>query len=69
MKRILSLLAFTLLLNSCDDGNLTQENISFDTVSVQKCATNQLLYKLKDNEALILKLQALLFQQKQLRRH
>ena len=53
MKRILSLLAFTLLLNSCDDGNLTQENISFDTVSVQKCATNQLLYKLKDNEALI----------------
>ena len=46
-------MAFTLLLNSCDDGNLTQENISFDTVSVQKCATNQLLYKLKDNEALI----------------
>ena len=53
MKRILSLLAFTLLLNSCDDGNLTQENISFDAVPVQKCTTNQLLYKLKDNESLI----------------
>lgn len=53
MKRILSLLAFSLLLNSCDDGNLTQEDISFDTVPVQNCTTNQLLYKLKDNEALI----------------
>ena len=53
MKRILSLLAFTLLLNSCDDGNLTQENISFDAVPVQKCTTNQLLYKLKGSESLI----------------
>ena len=53
MKKILGILVFTLALNGCDDGNLTQENISFDTVTVQKCATNVLLYKLKDNEALI----------------
>ena len=53
MKRILSLLAFAFLLNSCDDGNLTQEDISFDAVTVQKCTTNPLLYKLKDNESLI----------------
>lgn len=53
MKRVLSLLVFAIFLNGCDDGDLIQENISFDAVTVQKCATNQLLYKLKDNEALI----------------
>ena len=53
MKRIITLLALSLLVNSCDDGDLTQENISFDAVTVQRCTTNALLYKLKENEALI----------------
>ena len=53
MKRILSFLAFALLFNSCDDGDLTQDDISFDAVTVQTCNTNPLLYKLKDNESLI----------------
>lgn len=61
MKRILSLLVFTLLLNGCDDGNLTQENISFDAVSVQKCTTNLLLYKLKADEALIFEANGITF--------
>ena len=53
MKRIIGLLIFTLCLNSCDDGDLIQEDISFDTVGVQQCASNSLLYKVKDSEALI----------------
>lgn len=61
MKKILSLLVFTLVLNSCDDGDLTQENISFDAVEVQKCTTNQLLYKLKDNESLIFEATKIVF--------
>ena len=53
MKKIISLVIFALFLNACDDGDLTQENISFDTVKIQKCDANSLLYKIKDNEALI----------------
>ena len=66
MKKILGILVFTLALNGCDDGNLTQENISFDTVTVQKCATNVLLYKLKDNEALIFEATGITFPTEQL---
>ncbi|RVT73455.1 hypothetical protein EOD40_14520 [Flavobacterium sufflavum] len=55
MKRALSLLFLLALLNACDDGNLTQEDISFDEVSTQSCSTNNILYKLKEQEALLLK--------------
>ena len=53
MKKIIGLFLITTLLNSCDDGDLTQENINFDAVAVQKCTQNSLLYKLNENEALI----------------
>lgn len=53
MKKIIGLFLITALLNSCDDGDLTQENINFDAVAVQKCTQNSLLYKLNENEALI----------------
>lgn len=57
MKRITCLLAFVLLLNSCDDGNLIQEDIDFESVTTtQSCSTNDLIYKLKDKEALILEI-------------
>jgi hypothetical protein len=56
MKRVISLLIFVLLLNGCDDGNLTLETISFDNLATQSCSENEILYKLKDKEALILQI-------------
>ncbi len=60
MKKALSLFVILTLFNSCDDGNLTQEEISFDEVATQSCSntssTNTLLYKLKDKEALIMEI-------------
>lgn len=56
MKRALSLLALLALLNGCDDGDLTQEDISFDEVSTQSCSTNDIIYKLKEKEALLLEI-------------
>lgn len=54
MKRVLSLLVFVMLLNGCNDGNLVLETISFDNVATQSCSTNNLIYKLKPTESLIL---------------
>ncbi|OAB27219.1 hypothetical protein SAMN05444395_104140 [Flavobacterium fryxellicola] len=53
MKRVLSVLVFALFLNSCDDGNLIQEDINFEDVAAQKCASNTIIYKVKDSEALL----------------
>ncbi|MDO8316300.1 MAG: hypothetical protein Q7T12_02130 [Flavobacterium sp.] len=53
MKRVLSLLVFSMFLNGCDDGDLIQEDINFEDVTAQKCTTNSIIYKLKDSEALI----------------
>ena len=54
MKRVLGLLVFAVLLQGCDDGNLTQEDINFETATMQSCSTNNLIYKLNKTEALIL---------------
>lgn len=60
MKKVLSLLVLLAFINACDDGNLTQEDISFDQVNTQRCtntsSNNTLLYKLKDQEALIMEI-------------
>lgn len=56
MKKALSLFVLLTLFNSCDDGNLTQEDISFDDVSVQTCTNNDIIYKLKEQEALIMEI-------------
>lgn len=50
------MLVFVLLLNGCDDGNLTLETISFENTTTQSCSTNNLIYKLKDKEALLLEI-------------
>ena len=50
------MLIFVLLLNGCADGNLTLETISFDKTTTQSCSTNNLIYKLKDKEALLLEI-------------
>lgn len=47
---------FALLLNSCDDGDLIQEDISFEDASTQSCSTNNIIYKLKEKEALLLEI-------------
>src|SRR3970282_2673984 len=56
MKRLLGLLVFTLLLNSCDDGDLTLETISFEDATTESCTTKNIIYKLKDKESLLLEI-------------
>ena len=49
-------------MSACSDGELQIENIDFDDVALQVCGTpttdTQLLFKLKESEALILELQS-----------
>lgn len=56
MKRIVGLLVLLLLLNGCDDGNLVLETINFEDAITQSCSTNNILYKLKKKEALLLEI-------------
>ena len=56
MKRVFGLLVFVLLINGCDDGNLTLETIDFANVATQSCTDNNILYKLKEKEALLLEI-------------
>ena len=53
MKRVFSLLLLVLLLNGCDDGDLTLETIDFEDATTQSCSTNDIIYKLKEKEALL----------------
>lgn len=54
MKYFLTLFISVLLLTGCDDGNLITENFVFETATIQKCADSNILYKINDQEALIL---------------
>ncbi|MBX9807097.1 MAG: hypothetical protein K2X95_04805 [Flavobacteriaceae bacterium] len=56
MKRVLSLLILILLFNGCDDGNLTLETIDFANTTTQSCTENNIIYKLKEKEALLLEI-------------
>jgi hypothetical protein len=56
MKRFLGLLICIVALNSCDDGDLILEDINFEDVDTQSCSTNDILYKLKEKEALLLEI-------------
>lgn len=56
MKRVVSILVLVMLLNGCDDGNLTQEDINFEDITTQSCSINNILYKLKDKESLLLEI-------------
>ncbi len=53
MKKILGLLAFVLLLNGCNDGDVKVQNISFENVVASSTCSN-LVYKIKGNETLII---------------
>ena len=61
MKRFLGILICALAFNSCDDGDLILEDINFDDVDTQSCSTNNILYKLKEKEALLLEISKSVF--------
>jgi len=63
MKNTVFLLALLMLvLNACDDGDLTIETLDFDDVSIANCGTattdTRIFFKISGNEALILQLQS-----------
>lgn len=61
MKKIFSIFFLAVILNSCDDGDLTQETINFDSVTAQKCNTTNIIYKVKENEALLIDASQIIF--------
>lgn len=58
MKKYACLLLFALLLNGCDDGDITVETLDFKDIKSASCdpTTNKLLYKIKNQESLLLQL-------------
>jgi hypothetical protein len=56
MKRFIGVLVCVFALNGCDDGNLILETINFEDATTQSCTTNDILYKLKEKEALLLEI-------------
>ena len=55
MKKLIVLVASVFMLQACDDGDITLESFNFDTVAVQNCSDNNLVFKINDNELLLLK--------------
>lgn len=60
MKKILGLLFLILLVNSCDDGDATVQNITFDETNAQTCSVAgeplELIYRITENRVMILKI-------------
>ena len=54
MKKYLGLLLLVLLINSCDDGYVTVQDISFESVAAANCG--QIVYKIKSNQILLIKI-------------
>jgi len=54
MKRFLGILICVLAFSGCDDGDLIVDNIDFSSVTTSSCSDNNLIFKLKQSEALIL---------------
>jgi hypothetical protein len=61
MKRFLGILICVIAFSSCDDGDLVVDKIDFSAVKTESCTTNNLLYKLNENESLILNVPAATF--------
>jgi hypothetical protein len=62
MKKLVISALFLLAITSCDDGNIKVQSINFEDVTAQKCGVNNLIYKLKDSEALILEIPSTAFE-------
>ena len=56
MKKIIGLFAFMFLLNGCDDGDLIIETIDFADVIADNCTNNNIVYKIKENELLLIEI-------------
>jgi hypothetical protein len=54
MKKLIVLVASIFMLQACDDGDITLESFNFDTVNIQKCSNNNLIFKINGNELLLL---------------
>lgn len=61
MKRFLGIVCAFFLLNGCDDGDLTVENINFEDVDTKSCTEKEILFKLKPKEALLLEIDSSAF--------
>lgn len=53
MKKVFTIF-LTLVLLSCDDGDITLQSFAFESQTVQKCSDNNLIFKIKDDELLLI---------------
>lgn len=53
MKKLFVLVASVFMLQACDDGDITLQSFNFGTASIQKCSNNNLIFKTKGKELLI----------------
>lgn len=56
MKRIVGAFLLVFFINSCDDGDLKVDVIDFSDVTAQKCPDKNVVYKIKENEMLLLEI-------------
>lgn len=61
MKKIWCGILIALLSTNCSDGDLSQEVISFDSVATQSCSNNEIIYKIKEQEALLIQIPSTVF--------
>lgn len=53
MKKVFGLFAITAILTACDNGDMVFENLNFDGKEIQKCADNELYFKINNSELLL----------------
>ena len=56
MKRYIGIFLLALSLTACDDGDITLQSFDFEAQNIQNCTTNELLFKIKDSELLLVTL-------------
>lgn len=64
MKRFIGILCCAIAFSACDDGDLVVDTINFDEITTSTCGeANNLLFKLKGSESLILNVPAATFKE------
>lgn len=53
MKKVFALL-LTFVILSCDDGDITLQSFAFESQTIQKCSDNNLIFKIKNEELLLI---------------
>jgi hypothetical protein len=61
MKKLIVLVASVFMLQACDDGDITLESFNFDTVNIQGCNDNNLIFKINGDEILLINIPAASF--------